>query len=144
MEAKSHADKQCVRRPANSGKQPVVNDSEASKARGRASAAGRFRLGTAGHAKQLRLSAARHANDFHPACVCEHLAGELSRGRSTDPIGFGSSRELRGGEPGEPDVYDDGRRQKLLGQHPGVQRGVRDLGPECSGRDRDRVDRSGG
>jgi hypothetical protein len=92
MEAKSHASKQCVRRPANSGKQPVVNDSEASKARGRASAAGRFRLGTARHANQLRPAAARSANDFHPTGVCEHLAGELGRGRSADPIGFGSSR----------------------------------------------------
>jgi hypothetical protein len=144
MEAKSYASKQCVRRPANSGKQPVVNDSEAGKARGRAGAASRFRLGTAGHAKQLRLSAARHANDFHPACVCEHLAGELSRGRSTDPFGFGSSRELRGGEPGEPDVYDDGRRQELLGQRPGVERGVRRLGSESSGRHRDRLERRGG
>ena len=144
MEAKSHAGKQCVRRPASSDKQSVVNDSEAGKARGRASAAGRFRLGTAGHAKQRRPAAARCANDFHPAGVCEHLAGELSHGRSADPIGFCSSRERRGGEPGEPDVYDDGRRQELLGQHPRVQRAVRDLGPESSGRQRDRVDCASG
>jgi hypothetical protein len=75
MEAKSHASKQCVKRPANSGKQPVVNDSEAGKARGRSSAASRFRLGTAGHAKQLRPAAGRRANDFHPAVVCERFAG---------------------------------------------------------------------
>jgi hypothetical protein len=143
MEAKSYASKQCVRRPANSGKQPVVNDSEAGKARGRASTASRCRPGTAAHAKQLR-PAARRANDFHPAGVCEQLAGELSHGGSADPIGFGSSRERRGGEPGEPDVYDDRLGQELLGQHPGVQRGVRDLGPESSGRHRDRVDRAGG
>ena len=142
MEAKSHASKQCVKRPANSGKQPVVNDSEAGKAR--ASAAGRFRLGTAGHAKRLRAAAARRANDFHPAGLCEHHAGKLSRWRAADPIGFGSIRECCGGEPGEPDVYDDGRRQELLRQHPAVQRGVRDLGPECSGGHRDRVDRAGG
>jgi hypothetical protein len=74
MEAKSHASKQCVKRPANSGKQPAVNDSEAGKARGRASAASRFRFGTAGHAKQLRPAACR-ANDFHPVGVCERLAG---------------------------------------------------------------------
>src|ERR1700678_1595437 len=93
MEAKSHASKQCVRRSPNSGKQPVVEDSEAGKAGGKAGGASCICLLAAGRAKQLRPAAACRANDFHPAGVCEHLADEVSHGCSTDPIGFGSSRE---------------------------------------------------
>jgi hypothetical protein len=144
MEAKSHASKQCVSRPANRGKHLIVNAPEAGKTGGCVSAASRCRHGAASHTNHLRFAAARPANHVHPAGVCEHFVGEASDGSSARPIGFDSSRQRGGREPGEPDVYDDGRRQKLLGQRPGVQWGVCRLGTESSGRHRDRLDRRSG